>query len=133
MMEERLTAMLSGFYALLSLLLAAVGLYGLVSYTVTRRTREIGIRMALGAKRASVLWMVLGDIVILVGSGVVVGVPCALFAARLIGNLLFGLSPSDPITLAFVAVVLLGTGVSAAYLPARRASRSDPLVALRCE
>jgi predicted permease len=133
MMEEKLTAMLSGFYAGLSLLLAAIGLYGLVSYAVARRTREIGIRMALGAQRGSVLWMVLRGVLFLVASGVAIGVPFAVLAARLIANLLFGISPSDPITLALVVTVLLGTGVAAAYLPARRASRSDPLVALRYE
>jgi predicted permease len=133
MMEEKLTAMLSVFYAGLSLLLAAIGLYGLVSYAVTRRTREIGIRMALGAGRGSVLWMVLRGVLVLVTSGVAIGVPCAILAARLIANLLFGLSPSDPTTLCLVVTTLLGTAAAAAYLPAHRASRSDPLVALRYE
>jgi ABC-type antimicrobial peptide transport system permease subunit len=125
--------MLSSFYGVLSLLLATIGLYGLVTCGVISRTREIGIRMALGAGRRSVLWMVLRSALILVMSGVAIGIPCAILISRLVASLLFELSPGDPSTLGLVILVLLGTGATAAYLPARRASKSDPLTAVRYE
>ncbi|PYU78341.1 MAG: hypothetical protein DMG50_27895 [Acidobacteria bacterium] len=132
-LQERVTAMLSAFFGALALLLAAIGLYGLMAYAVTQRTREIGIRMALGAKRSSVLRIVLREVIVLVGTGVGIGLPCAFAATRLIDHMLYGVSPNDPVTVACVVGALLAVGVLAAYLPARRAMRIDPMVALRCE
>jgi ABC-type antimicrobial peptide transport system permease subunit len=100
---------------------------------VTRRTNEIGIRMALGAGRPNMLWMVLREILILVSIGVVIGVPVTLAGDRLVSNMLFGLSPTDPLTLVGATVLLLIVAAIAGYLPARRASLIDPMVALRYE
>jgi len=133
LMEERVIAMLSGFFAVLALLLASIGLYGLMSYAVTRRTREIGIRVALGAQRENVLWIVLRETLALAIIGLVVGIPCAIAACRLISSMLFGLSPSDLPTIAAVSLLLLLVALFAGYLPARRASSIDPLVALRSD
>jgi predicted permease len=133
LMEERVTAMLSGFFASLALLLASIGLYGLMSYTVTRRTREIGIRIAVGAQRQNVLWLVLQETLTLALLGIAIGIPAALAATRLIATMLFGLSPSDFPTVATVSLLLLLVALFAGYLPARRASSIDPIVALRME
>jgi predicted permease len=133
LLNERMTAALSEVFGGLALLLAAVGLYGLMAFAVARRTREIGIRVALGAPRHGVLWMVLGQTIRLVGVGVAIGIPCALAANRLVTHLLFGISPDDPLTLAVVSVALLATGVAASFVPARRATKVDPMVALRHE
>ena len=132
-LQERVTAMLSAFFGALALLLAAIGVYGLMAYAVTQRTREIGIRMALGAKRLGVLKMVLRETVVLMSAGVGIGLPCVFAATRLIDHMLYGVSPNDPVTVACVVGALLAVGVLAAYLPARRAMRIDPMVALRCE
>ena len=133
LLQERVTAMFSEFFGGLCLLLASVGLYGLMAYSVTRRTREIGIRMALGAQRQRVLWMILRETIALILAGIAIGIPCALFATRLIAAQLFGLSPRDPLTLAIVGFVLLGVGTLAGYVPSRRAMNVDPMVALRHE
>jgi len=133
LVEERVTAMLSGFFAALALLLASIGLYGLMSYSVTRRTREIGIRVAVGAQRENVLWLVLRETLALALLGIALGIPCALAASRLIASMLFDLSPSDLPTTAFVTMLLLLVALFAGYLPARRASAIDPMVALRTE
>jgi len=130
---ERLIAKLSGLFGLLGLLLAAVGLYGTMSYTVARRTNEIGIRMALGAQRGDVLWSVLKESLQLVMIGVVIGLPAALSATRLISSQLFGLTPNDPGTIAMATLLLVAVAAIAGYLPARKASRVDPMVALRYE
>lgn len=131
--SDRAVTVLSGFFALLALLLASVGLYGLTSYAVVRRTREVEIRAALGARSAVVLWSILRDTPVLVLAGIAVGIPCALAASRLIARMLFGVSPADLPTMILVASVLLGVALLAAYLPARRASRIDPMIALRTE
>ncbi|HYU22145.1 MAG TPA: FtsX-like permease family protein, partial [Candidatus Dormibacteraeota bacterium] len=132
-LQERVTAMLSAFFGGLALLLAAIGVYGLMAYAVTQRTREIGIRMTLGAKRLGVLKMVLRETVVLMSAGVGIGLPCAFAATRLIDHMLYGVSPNDPVTVACVVGALLAVGVLAAYLPARRAMRIDPMEALRYE
>jgi predicted permease len=131
--EERVTALLSAFFAVLALLLASIGLYGLMSYTVTRRTREIGIHVALGAQRENVLWIVLRETLTLAIIGLVIGIPCAIAACRLISSMLFGLSPSDLPTIATISLLLLLVALFAGYLPARRASTVDPIVALRTD
>ena len=113
--------------------MAAIGVYGVMSYSMERRTGEIGIRMALGASRAGVTGMVLKETFRMVVLGAVIGVPCAWAASRLIGSLLFGLKPGDPAALEFALFVIFAVCGTAAYLPARRASRVDPMQALRCE
>ncbi len=133
LMEERVTAMLSGFFATLALLLASIGLYGLMSYTVTRRTREIGIRVAVGAQRQNVLWLVLRETLTLALLGIAIGIPSAVAATRLIAKMLFGFSPSDLPTITAVSLLLLLVALFAGYIPARRASSIDPIVALRTE
>jgi predicted permease len=133
LVEERVTAMLSGFFAVLALLLASIGLYGLMSYAVTRRTREIGIRVAVGAQRQNVLWLVLRETLALALFGIAIGIPCALAASRLIASMLFGVSSSDLPTITAVSLLLLLVALFGDYLPARRASAIDPIVALRTE
>ena len=120
-------------FAVLALLTACVGLYGTMSYSVTRQFGEIGIRMALGAQRGAMVWMVLRRVLLLAAAGLVISVPAALSASRLVKSLLFGTQPNDPGTLALAGVVLLIAAFVAGYAPARRASRIDPLVALRHE
>jgi putative ABC transport system permease protein len=131
MVQERLMATLAGGFGILALLLACIGLYGLLAYRVARLTREIGIRMALGAERKQVTAMVLRGAARLVAFGVVLGLPAAWGTSRWIEELLFGLKPTDPATVARAILVLVIVSLVAAYLPARRASRVDPMVALR--
>jgi predicted permease len=131
--QERLLAALSGFFGLLALILAALGIFGIVSYAVEQRAREIGIRMALGAQRVSVLWMVLRETLTLLLAGLAVGIPVLLLGGRLVASLLYGLKPADPVTLVVAVLALSGVALLAGYLPARRAAKIDPMVALRCE
>ena len=131
--QELVMAKLSSFFGILSLLLACVGLYGLLSYEVTRRTREIGIRMALGAQRADLVRMVVMQGIALVVAGIVVGAAAALAIGRLMTKLLYGVKPSDPVTLITVTLLLIVVAIVAASVPARRATTVDPMIALRCE
>jgi len=131
--EERLLATLSSGFGLLALLLSCLGLYGILSYAVARRTHEIGIRMALGADRPDVLWLVLRDALRLVLLGAALGIPAALGAARLVASQLFGISAADSVSIGLATLALLAVAAVACYLPARHATRVDPLVALRCE
>jgi predicted permease len=131
--NQRLVAQLSAFFGLLAVFLSCIGIYGLMSYVVTRRTNEIGIRMALGAERSQVLWLVMRESLWLVALGIAIGVPVALAGNRLVSSMLFGLQASDPLSLlAGVGVLLVVAGL-AGYLPARRASLVDPMVSLRYE
>ncbi len=135
--QERMIGKLSGFFGLLALLLASGGLYGLMAYSVARRTGEIGIRMALGAQRGNVLWMVLRETLALVSTGLAIGVPFAWGTARLAGHwiegLLYGMKATDPATIALAALMLALVAAFAGAIPARRASHVDPMVALRYE
>jgi len=133
LVNERVIALLSGSFAALALLLAAIGLYGLMSYGVTRRTREIGVRVALGAQRETVLWMVLRETLVLTLFGIAIGIPSGLAASQLIASMLFGLSPRDIPTIVTACLLLLAVAFFAGYLPARKASSIDPILALRAE
>ena len=129
----RFRTVLLGVFATLALLLAAVGLYGVLSYSVTQRTQEIGIRMALGARRHNVLWLILREILVLVAIGIGLGIPLSLGGNHLVAKLLYGLSPADPSSLFAAIAMLTVIAVLAGYLPARKASLVEPTVALRCD
>jgi predicted permease len=131
--QSRLFASLSSFFGLLALVLVAIGLYGVMSYTVARRTHEIGVRMALGAERGDVLRLVMRETLWLALAGAALGIPAALLATRWIESQLFGLPPHDPLTITMVTILLMAVMTLAGYLPARKAAQVDPLVALRCE
>ncbi|HYU79046.1 MAG TPA: ABC transporter permease [Vicinamibacterales bacterium] len=131
--NERMLALLSAAFGLLATLLAAIGLYGVMSYTVSRRTREIGIRIALGAERANVVWLVLREVALLTFIGIAVGVPVALGLSRLVKAQLFGVEPADPVTLTIAAFALTLVAFLAGYIPARRAAGVQPVFALRYE
>ena len=131
--NERMFALLSGLFSLLAVGLVSLGLYGLISYSVLRRTAEIGLRMALGAEASSVLWTVLRESLAVVAIGVLLGLAGAFVATRIVANMLFGLTATDPATFLASALLLLGVGFIAGWMPARRASRVDPMVALRCD
>ncbi|HEU5409419.1 MAG TPA: ABC transporter permease [Candidatus Acidoferrales bacterium] len=130
---QSLVGKLSTFFGLLAAFLACIGIYGLMSYAVTRRTQEIGIRMAIGAGRADVLRMVMREVSVLVAIGLAIGIPAALAAGRWAQSMLFGLKAADPLTIVAATAAMLGVALLAGYLPARRASKVDPLVALRYE
>src|SRR5208282_407228 len=133
LLRERLIATLSGFFALLAGILATVGLYGVISYMVAQRRSEIGIRMALGAVRRRIVTMIVREVAVLLGAGLVAGTLIALGAMRAIGELLFGLRPDDPPTLLMAVAILTAVSIVATYLPALRAARLDPTEALRAE
>ncbi len=130
---EILIAKLSGFFGLVALLLASVGLYGVMSYIVTRKTRAVGVRMALGAQRINVLLMVLREALLLVVIGIVIGVPVALITGQMFSSMLFGLSSTDPLAMSTVVLMLVVVALIASYIPARRATKVDPIIALRDE
>jgi predicted permease len=131
--QERLVASIAAFFAIVALLLLALGLYGLMGYWVTARTAEIGVRLALGAQRSQVVWNVVRPPLLLLAVGLSIGVGLTIAGARFVSHLLFGLVPEDPATLAAATVCLIGVAAMAAVFPARRATRVDPVVALRCE
>lgn len=133
MLQDRLLARLSIAFGVVALLLAAVGLYGVLSYAVARRTNEIGIRKALGAQHAAVIAMILRETGLLLAVGLITGLMLSAASTRLIASRLYGLAPTDPVTFALAVAVLAGVAFFAAWLPAHRASRVDPLTALRHE
>ena|SRR5664279_967920 len=133
MTNQRSVAQLSAFFGALAVFLSSIGIYGLMSYVVSRRTNEIGIRMALGAARSNVSWLIARDILILVVAGIGIGIPTALAGNHLAANMLYGLKGTDPLSLAAAVVVLLLVASIAGYFPAKRAARIDPMEALRYE
>jgi len=133
LLNDRLTATLSTAFGVLATMLAVIGLYGVMAYTVARRTREIGVRMALGAVPGDVVWLVMREVLVLVGSGIVLGLISAWALGRLIASQLYGVTTNDPLTIAGAAGLLLAVALLAGYLPARRATRVNPVLALRYE
>jgi len=133
LVTERLVASLSSAFGLLATVLAGIGLYGVMAYLVARRTREIGIRMALGAMPGNVLWLIMREVLVLVGLGVVIAVPSALGLTRLVSAQLYGITPNDPLSIVAATLGIAGVAILAGYLPARRATRIDPMNALRYE
>jgi ABC-type antimicrobial peptide transport system permease subunit len=131
--QERMLTTLGGFFGALALLLAAVGLYGVMAHAVARRVREIGIRMALGARASEVLWLILRETLAMVGIGALIGIPAALGLTRLLGSFLYGLTPQDPLSIAASTAILLAITGLAGYIPARRATTVDPMIALHYE
>jgi ABC-type antimicrobial peptide transport system permease subunit len=133
MNQEIVFARLCSAFAILALVIACVGLYGTMAYAVARRTREIGIRIALGARRSAVIGMVFREVCVLAAVGLAIGVPTALGTSRLVESFLFGTKPDDPGALAVAAAILLSAALLAGYGPARNASQVDPMIALRHE
>jgi ABC-type antimicrobial peptide transport system permease subunit len=133
MFQERAIAQVASFFSGCALLLACIGLYGVLAYNVAQRTREIGIRMALGAARHDVLWLVIRDGVGLAAAGCIVGLIAAVALVRLLARLLYGVTATDPLTLGATAAALLAVALLASWLPARRAAKVDPMIALRAE
>ena len=133
LIAERLLSILATFFGGLALALACIGLYGVTAFAVIRRTREIGIRIAVGAGHASVVWMMLRETVVLVAAGIVLGTIASLLASRYLSAQLFGVSPGDPLATGAAIAVLLVVTLAAAFIPARRASRIQPVIALRYE
>jgi predicted permease len=133
LVQERFVAQLGGAFSLFALLLACVGLYGVMTYAVSRRTNEIGVRMALGAQRRDVVWLVMREVALLVAIGVGAGLASASATTRLVSALLFDVTPNDPTTIALATLLMIGVAALAGYLPARRAANVDPMIALRHE
>jgi predicted permease len=131
--QERIVTTLCGFFGVLALLLAAIGLYGVMAQSVSRRVREIGIRMALGAQRGEILRLILRETALVIAIGALIGLPAAIAATRLVASFLYGLTPQDPLSIAASTVVLIAITALAGYVPARRATKVDPMVALRYE
>jgi predicted permease len=131
LIEQKIAATLLGIFGTLALFLAVVGIYGTISYTVNQRTREIGVRMALGAKQADVLKLILGQAMFLVLIGMTIGLIMALGLTRFISSLLYGVNPADPLAFAGISFLLISAALLASYLPARKASKIDPAIALR--
>jgi ABC-type antimicrobial peptide transport system permease subunit len=131
--QPRFETVLLASFGVLGLALAMVGIYGVISYRVTQRTREIGVRVALGAQRGNILGLVLREALVLAVAGVFLGLAGSFALTRFLRSLLFAIKPADPVTFAAVAVLLLLVALFASYLPARRAMRVDPLAAIRCE
>jgi predicted permease len=131
--EPRFRAVLLGGFGLVALVLAGAGIYGVLSYSVSQRRREVGVQLALGASRGAIVRMIVGDGMRLAAAGVVLGVGLALASTRLLASVLFEVSPADPVTFGLMAICLGGVGLAACIIPARRASRTDPMVALRGE
>ena len=133
LIEERLVASLSGMFGVLAVMLACVGLYGLMAYSVNLRLGEVALRIALGAQRGQIAKMIMRETLLLVGVGLAIGIPVSLGASRLITRELYGLKPNDPATMFIASLMMASVAVLAGYLPARRAMRIDPMAALRNE
>jgi ABC-type antimicrobial peptide transport system permease subunit len=133
LVAERLVASLSAVFGLLATILAAIGLYGVMAYAVTRRTREIGIRMALGADRTNVVWLIMREVLILMAIGVAVGLPASFLLTKLVQSQLYGVEAHDPWTIALAVVLIAVIAAIAGFAPGRRATRIHPMDALRCE
>jgi ABC-type antimicrobial peptide transport system permease subunit len=130
---DKLISDLMSVFGLTALLLASIGIYGIMAYAVAQRTNEIGTRMALGARRLQIVWTVLGDVLKMVALGLTLGIPVALAVSRVASSLLFGLEATDPATMSMAICILSLVAAFAGYLPARRAARMDPVEALRYE
>jgi ABC-type antimicrobial peptide transport system permease subunit len=130
---ERMLASLSSSFGILALVLSMVGLYGVISFVVTQRTREIGIRLALGATRLSAIWLVLRDALVMIAAGTAIALPCVWALGRLVESHLYDVKPTDPVTILAATLVLCSTALGAALIPARRASAVNPTDALRFE
>jgi ABC-type antimicrobial peptide transport system permease subunit len=133
LVTERLVTTLSTGFGLLATLLAAIGLYGVMAYTVTRRTREIGIRMAIGAAKPHVLWLIMREVLILLGTGMVIALPLSWALTRSVRSQLYGIQPTDPLSVAAATAAIIAVAMLAGYIPARRAAQVHPMLALRYE
>jgi putative ABC transport system permease protein len=131
--QQRVSSILLGAFAAVALLLAAVGIYGVMSYTVSARTQEIGVRLAVGAQRRDIIWLVVGQVLLLSALGLAIGVGLLLVISRVLAEMLFGVRPADPVTIASVGATLATVALLAAWAPAFKASRVDPIQALRYE